>query len=164
MSFSNDNSQIYNQLPISVDFSGEPDLFKNTITDTYKRIANSVNTKEAGLYNLKEQATGQQYFTEGDSQKFRNIYRMTVNFGELPNTTTKSVPHNIDLNDKVAMTRIFGAASDPTNFEYIPIPYVSTTGDHIELNIDSVNVNITTLSDRRDFETTTVVIEYAKTN
>lgn|SRR3990167_8681259 len=164
MSFSSDKPIQSNQLPVSVEFPNpqEP-AFIDTLTLIYKRIADSVNTKEGALYQPSELATFQKYFKPADTQNFRNVYRMTIDFGALPNNAAKTIEHNIAFTDNFRTTRIYGSAVAPVNLLYIPLPYSSVTGDDIELSVDDTNITITTTSDRTAFSACTVVIEYTKT-
>lgn len=103
MSFSSDKPLQSNQLPISSDI---PDVkskdFSDTLSLLYKRIANSVNTKEGSLYLTEELATFKSFFINNNPQKFRNGYRMTydlvdLNGGVIPaGVTTLSVPDTIE--------------------------------------------------------------------
>jgi len=128
----------------------------------------NLNAKDTGQYLLTPFLCGQQFFpnpllnsstsTQPDA---RTVFREVVNFGALPNTATKSVPHNIYLNKGFTFTRIYGTASDTTGLNYIPLPYASpTAANNIELNVDGTNVNITTGSNRTNFGTCYVVLEY----
>ena len=88
---------------------------------------------------------------------------MVVNFGQLPNTATTTVAHGIDFTTEYTLTRFYGAATDTTNRVYIPLPYASPTlANNIELSADATNVSITTGSDRTNFDTTYVILEYLK--
>jgi hypothetical protein len=133
-------------------------------------IALALNARDIGQYQVTEQFNGQQFFSNplsstsiGASPPLRQGYRTVVNFGALPNTTTKSVPHNITCTNGTIFTRIYACASDTTDIEYIPIPYSSNTLiDNIEINVDGANVNITTGSNRSNFNICYVVLEYLK--
>jgi hypothetical protein len=148
--------------------------FKELLVRLYQNvsnIANVLNVKESGYYALSEFVTGKQYFinpalnsTTSTTPVFRQVFRKVINFGALPNTGTKSVPHLIPLTAAVTFTHIYATASDTTGFHYIPIPYASPVlVDNIELNADLTNVNITTGSNRTNFNITYVVLEYIKT-
>ncbi len=161
--YSSDQPQLANQLPISVSLPPDSPEFQDAITLLYKRIANAVNSKEGGLYTLQESTAFQQYFTSGNPQAFRPVYRKTINFGALPNAATKSVAHGIAFGTTFALTRMYGAATDPVNLIYKPLPYASPTlNQNIELNADATNVNITTGVNLTAFTICTVVIEYTK--
>ena len=112
MSFSSDEPQITNQLDTTVDFEGEEKLFKDTLTNAYRKVATTVNSKTGGLYQPREISNSEQYFTPSNPQKQRNVYRMTVDFGPLPNATTKSVSHGINFTSEFAATKIYGTATD----------------------------------------------------
>lgn len=164
MAFSSDPALQSNQVSISLEIPRPEDPNFETIMSLFmKRTTDAVNTKEGALYSLREVATFQQYFTAGDPQTTRNVYRMTVNFGALPNAGTKSVPHGIAFTSAFSLTRMYGAATDPVNLIYIPLPYASPTlNQNIKLNADGTNVNIETAINYTAFTRCTVVLEYTK--
>lgn len=160
-----DISEIYN-----TDINSE--AFKELIVRLYQNINNialSVNIRDAGYYVDEEFVNGQLFFSDptlssSTAQKptLRQVFRKVINFGSLPNTATKSAAHSITLDSNSTFTRIYGCASDTTGNTYIPLPYASTTGNPIELFVDSTNINIVTSSDRTNFDTCYVIIEYLK--
>jgi len=157
MSFSSDKPGLENQLPISIEIPQDYAEFRHQFNTLYQRITASLNSKEGGLYVPDEKITNQQYFDENDPQKNKNVYRMVLDFGSLPNSTSKSVIHGIDWNDDYRLTRAYGAATDINALEGLPIP-----NDGILLEINSTSAIITTTTDRSGFTETTVVIEYTK--
>lgn len=145
--------------------------FKELIIRLYQNLNNmalSINIRDAGYYNLFPFVNGQLYFPNQslDSQtsqtpQFRQVIRKVINFGALPNTTSKSVPHGIPINSQFTFTRIYGTASDTTGNTYIPIPYASPTlANNIELSVGARDVVITTGSSRTSFTFCYVVLEY----
>lgn len=158
MSFSSDNSSLQNQIPLSIELSQDPKDMRYEINDLYQSIASSLNNKIGGLYVPQEKINSELYFTANNVQKFRNVYRMTVDFGALPNAGSKSVPHNIPSWDSnFRLTAAWGAATDPIALEALPLP-----NDGILLEINSTDVTVTTTSNRSAFTETTIVIEYTK--
>jgi hypothetical protein len=138
-------------------------------------MANVLNVADIGFYNNQyEFVNGQQYFANPANNSStqtnaiqRPVFRTVVNFGALPNGTinpVKSVPHNIPFNGAFSATRIYAAASDTTGLTYIPIPFASPTlNQNIKLDLDAVNVNITTGAiDRSNYNLCYVVIEILK--
>lgn len=164
MAYSSDAALLSNQQSISLEVPKTDDpQFVNIMSLYLKRMADSLNTKEGALYLLDELATFQQYYTSGNPLVTRNVYRTTVNFGALPNTTTKSVAHGISFNTAFSTTRIYASATDPVGLVYLPIPYSSATlANNIELYVDSTNVNIITAADYSAYTICSVVIEYVK--
>lgn len=151
--------------------------FKELLVRLYQNVNNialSLNTKDAAYYQLSEFVNGQLYFPNpalllqpnpAQTPTERQVYRTVVDFGALPNATTKSVAHGISTIDATwSFTRIYGCASNQTSLTYIPIPYVSTSAlnQNIELNADATNVNITSGIDRTSYNVTYVVLEYIK--
>jgi hypothetical protein len=146
--------------------------FKELLIKLYRNINNialSVNIRDAGFYPQTEFINGQLFFPNPalSSQTpqvptQRQVFRKVVNFGALPNSSTKNFLHEIDINDKFTFTRIYGAASDTTGFTYIPLPYVSTGAASIELSVSQTNVIVTTATNRSNFNSTYIILEYIK--
>jgi hypothetical protein len=133
-------------------------------------IAIILNLKDSAVYNTQEFVNGQTFFpnpilssVSTTNAKLRQVYRLVINFGALPNAATKSVPHNLIINSSWTFTRIYGCATNP-NTEFIPLPYVSTTAliDGIELWVDTTNVNVKTGANYSAYTTTYIVLEYLK--
>lgn len=102
-------------------------------------------------YSTSEVATHQKW-VDG-----KTIYRKTINFGTLPNTTTKSVAHGITGLDYVI--KYYGVASNGTNRLLLPYPTASTT---IETYIDGTNVSVITSSNRSTYTTCYITMYYTK--
>ena len=132
------------------------------------RMSLAVNVQDTGMYNTDEFVNGQLYFpnplttsANANSTQFRQVLRKVINFGQLPNAGTKSVAHKITCNASTTFTRIYGAASDTTGFNYIPVPFASPTlVNNIELKVSSTNVTIITGSNRTNFNISYIVLEY----
>lgn len=145
--------------------------FKELLVRLYQnlgKMATVLNVKDTGIYQLTEFVNGQTFFSNplynsstAVSPTPRQDYRMVINFGALPNNTTKSVAHNIAVNSATVFTRIYATATTPGTAG-IPIPYVSSSNP-VQINVDATNVNITTTTDMTAFTTVIVVIEYLKT-
>jgi hypothetical protein len=147
--------------------------FKELLVRLYQnmnRISQVLNLKETGYYYQQEFVTGQKFFpnpaippTSPASQIARQGFRVTVNFGALPNATTKSIPHGIPWNSMTTATCYYGASTNTSTLEGVPLPYASLSGDTIEVWIDSVNVNVATNSATWvDYTITYITIEYLK--
>lgn len=131
-----------------------------------------LNNKETSLYPLDEFLTNHQFFinpslsaTTSNSQTpdFRPVFRTTVNFGSLPNTASKSVAHNIDMNANIVGTRLYGVSSNTAKTSFIPIPYVTNSlTETIKLEITNTNAVITTYDDKTSYTNCVIVFEYMK--
>ncbi len=132
------------------------------------RMSTALNLKDSGYYDILQFVNGQLFFPNPANNSstqanpaFRQVLRMVVNFGALPNTGTKSVAHTIPITKAYTFTRIYGAASDTTGLNYIPLPYASPVlVNNIELRVDATNVTIITGSNRSNFNITYVILEY----
>ncbi len=151
---------------------GTPE-FTELLVRLYQNINNiavNLNLKDIGYYVEQEFLNGQKFFSDsspGTSKsqtlQYRQVFRTVVNFGALPNNTTKSVPHGIQVTQQYSFTRIYGTASNSLGGSFLPIPYASSTaGRVIELSVDATNVHIITGSDMTAYTSTYIVLEYIK--
>lgn len=133
----------------------------------------ALNDKDTGIYPLQEYPCGKRLFPNPSyavgstpSQVDRPVFRTTLNFGALPNTATKSVPHNITVNGNFVCTYLQAFATRPTGgFMFLPIPYVdpNTLANSILINGDATNINITTAANYSAYTLCVVYIEYVQT-
>lgn len=163
-----DVSQVY-----STNFDS-PDQIQELFVRLYQNLNNislSLNARDAGYYDTMEFLNSQVFFpnpalnsSTATTPSYRSVFRKVINFGVLPNTAAKSALHGIVCSAATSFTRIYGAASDPVGFNYIPLPYASPTlANNISIDVDATNVTITTGSDRTAFTITYVVLEYLQT-
>lgn len=142
MTSSSDPSLLINQVPVSLEFPEDQGKFRDNITNYLRRMADSVNSKDTGLYSLMEYYSGKQYFTNfatSGQQNFRNVYRkmfdlVALNGGNIPAGGTVAFPHNI--------TNLFQSAGIQANYTTNNQTYASVMGS-ANVNLDAVNVNFT---------------------
>jgi hypothetical protein len=134
-------------------------------------IAIAVNYRDAGFYVQQIFTCGQLFFpnpalssSTGETPQYRSVYRMTVNFGALPNNATRSVPHNItNIDANCVFTRIYATATDPVALLAFPIPNTFVAGDDItSIQVDMTNVNITTNWNASGYTQCVAIIEFFK--
>lgn len=152
----------------------ESPALKELLIRLYQNLNQSsinINLKDTGYYTTSEFVNGQSFFpnpgltsASSTTPTMRQVYRCVINFGALPNTTTKSVPHHLTFNPGFSMTRLYGSASKSDATSFIPLPYASTTAvaNNIELSVTGTNVVIKTGIDYSAYTTTYVVLEYLK--
>ena len=85
MSFSSDQPQITNQLPITVNLPDMEDKinFPIKIEDYLRDITNSVNSKEEGQYLLQEKGPSSQFYSKNNEGQMRDVYRKAFDFVKL---------------------------------------------------------------------------------
>lgn len=179
-------TQVWDQAQLEQANVNSPE-FKKLLVRLYQninQIAVVLNTKSTGAYYEQEFVTGDLFFpnpantlssTLPIAPVERQVSRAVVNFGALPNTTLKSMPHQLDVGPQWTFVKIYGCATNPSLFSnatppnppprqnYIPIPYVDATGviaNNIELYVDQTNVNIQTAADYSAWTVTYVIIEW----
>ena len=87
------------------------------------------------------------------------IYRKVVNFGALPNATTKKVAHGV--NNIGDITHIYGVAHSSAKMT-IPLPYARAVPIILYATQDDVAIEIST-GDYIEFTRSEITIEYTKT-
>lgn len=138
------------------------------LVEQLKAISNAVNAREIGFFLDEELLSGKQFIPSinnptGEQQQFRSVLRKVIDFGTLPNTTTKSVPHGITVDSNFTLVCLYGAATDPVRLVSFPIPFVEVKVPAllgIQLEMNATNVQITTGSDRTNFTRCFITIEY----
>ena len=92
------------------------------------------------------------------------IYRKIINTGALPNTSSKTVNHNIDNIDFI--TNYYGMAYRDTDNTFIKLPFVQSSQSlalQVAVFINKTIISLVTESDRSGFAISYVIIEYTKT-
>jgi hypothetical protein len=148
--------------------------FRTFLVDLQERIDEisvALNQKESGIYAQTPFVNGNRYYpnptvlalASPDTSQlfFRQAFHVEIDCGALPNAAPKTVPHGIiGIGNGYTPTRIYGASVNPSTNTWLPLPYVSTTGDAIEVYVDATNINIITQSDKTAFTTTRIYIEW----
>lgn len=89
------------------------------------------------------------------------IYRKVVDFGALPNATNKTVLHNIsNLSYVIKLSAI---TYNGTYWLNLPHVNVSTVSQNIAIEADATNIRITAGSNRSNYTSCYVTLEYTKT-
>jgi len=169
MTFSMDSQQFESYIPV---YDVAPEKWEEArpfIVEQLKKISTAINIREIGWFLDEELLTGKAFipglnndFSGGTSQQFRQVLRKVIDFGALPNTGTKSVPHGITVDANFTLVFMAAAATDPIALISFPIPYADPSNNlnAVAITIDAVNVNITTGSNRSNFTRCFVTIEY----
>ncbi len=147
------------------DYSATPEKWEDArsfLVEQLKKISTLMNDREIGFFLDIESLTGQSFVpSTANNQVFRSVFRYVVNFGILPNSTTKSVAHGLTVDDNFTIVNMYLAATDPVNFTGFSLQYYSlNASDSIRLNYDATNVNVITTQDYRAYTTSYIILEY----
>lgn len=140
------------------------------IVEQLKKLANAVNAREIGFFLDIELLSGKAFIPGvniasdgGSSQQFRTILRKVIDFGALPASGHKSVPHFITVDANFTLIQMWASATDPVALFSIPIPYDSAGSSMgVGIYMDSTNINITVQSDRSTYTRTFVFLEFCQ--
>lgn len=92
----------------------------------------------------------------------KTIYRKTIDFGALPNATTKTVAHGISNLHRVV--KIECLAYNPTNDTNTPLPLVSVVGNNSTMDINDTSIVMITGVDRSSYTECYVTLYYTKSS
>ncbi len=139
--------------------------FKELMIRLYQNLnlmAMAVNDKPTGYRSQDPYVTGKYYppnanlsSSSDTTPTYRQGQAIHLDFGALPNTASKTVAHNITVNEAFTLVRIVGAATDPVAFKGVAIP-----NQDIKVEIDATNVTITTAADYSAYTVCSLEIEY----
>ena len=133
----------------------EAHRFLNTY---FFQLNNLVNSREQGYNSSLVSPSGKQIEV---GNAVYDIFKVLIDFGALPNTTSKSVAHTLSTSSTFRLFSLSLSASDPSTPSYFSLAYYSlNSGDDIRLNIDATNVIVDTNSDYSGFTNSIVQIEY----
>jgi hypothetical protein len=151
----------------------DPKEYDVKLRQYLNNMASSLNTKDNGLYTDEEVVTGQQFVPIYDTDKssnlnYRDVFRKVIDFGALPNATTKNVAHGITTTEDFSIVKLYGTATQPgvsTIQTAIPIPYINaaSAANSVTLSMDATNITIkTNTATYIVFTRCFVVVEYIK--
>ncbi len=121
-------------------------------------IVNQLNAKDGGIHAVQIIPSGK---TLAIGATNFAVLRKTLNFGPLPNATTKSVAHGIPVNSDFRIFNLQLAASDPSDMNYFCTQnYSLSANGMVRLEMDATNVNVTTNADYTAYTDCFVIIEY----
>lgn len=89
------------------------------------------------------------------------LYQKTINFGTLPNNTSKSVAHGISNIDYVPY--IGGVAKSSSGGIPISFAHRRNINNQIQIGYDATNINIITATDQTNYTICFITIRYTKT-
>jgi hypothetical protein len=149
-------------LPENISFSKDYSQFLEQITKLYRDIARSVNSKERAAYPLElEILNSQTFFTTGDPQKYRGVFRKVFEIGAVAQGATLNTAHGIT--NLTALTRLYGTIITDV-VDYRPLPRVSTANVNQQVSLDLVGANIVLINGAAAPAITSgiIVVEYMK--
>lgn len=146
-------------LPTTQVFPEDDSQFLVKLTSVYSDIANSVNVRQIGLYDLQQLLTGQSFFTPGNPGRFRQSFRKLFTLGAIAPGGIATIAHGIT--GLTAFTHIYGTLVTGTGL-YLPLPYVDTTNVNKQCSIyvDNTNITITNGAGNAAIASGIVVLEY----
>jgi len=164
MSFSSQEFESF--VPVYDTVPEKWDDARQFLVEHLKKISNAINVREIGFFLDEELLSGKAFIPgatiPGNNPGiFRQVLRKVIDFGVLPNTATKSVPHGILFDTRFTLIQLWASATSSTNLTAFPIPFTSLIlANQIQLFMDATNVVIVTGSNRSNFDRCFVFIEY----
>ncbi len=154
-------------LPVFDAIPDDWDDAKGMLTEQLRQMVETINLKESGYFLDREILMAGNLFASTNNST-RGMYRKVVNFGSLPNNTTKTVPHGITLDSSFNLTNLYLSATNQSAtgaqpFDFSVQNYAIGTAD-FKLYLTETNIVVITTSNYSAFTKSIVVIEYVKEN
>ncbi len=136
------------------------------LVEHLKKISNAVNAREIGWYLDEELISGKSFIPvpvpmgDASPQQFRTVLRKVIDFGALPNSTIKSVPHGILVNSRFTLIHLYACATDPIGLTSFEIDHAEPATGVTWMYMDATNINIITGSNRTSYTRVFVTIEF----
>ena len=151
-----------NENPNVAEINKVTDDNMNEIKSVVNNNATETSTNATKITNLQTYSTSEtntgQIWIDG-----KPIYKKVINFGALPNATSKSVAHNIS--NLGFFTNISGIIYHTTAKTYYPLPLQYKGSDsnyNVEVFANATSVSMSSNTDR-SFYSAYVILEYTKT-
>lgn len=107
----------------------------------------------------KEITTGVEFETD-EKHNGKIVYKKIINFGAMPNTTSKSVAHGIINGETILDVNVFCNNANGY-FGGLVFPHIASSGQYMEVQITTQNVFISCNKDMSNFNAL-VTIHYTK--
>jgi len=124
-------------LRTSREFPQDPELLSVELDKSYVDIANAVNARTIGIFPVNRNVlTGESWFFNQNKKQntIRQVYRFTTF------TSPLLIPHGINTTTIGGFTRIYGTATNGTN--WYPLPYVDVVAANNQINVIVTPTNI----------------------
>ena len=129
----------------------DPD-FVVKLTQYLRDIAKELRYKQTITQTSSEQIVGQ--------EAGRTIFGKQIDFGALPNASTKCVPHGITLSLNFRWRKISAIAQQPDGVGFA-IPFAGCTAEGtVNIYCTDTNVCVQACGDRSSFSIVTIFLEY----
>lgn len=130
------------RLDENISFAENWEQFLEQITNEYRKAAKRINEKERGFYPQElEILNDQQFFTLGDPQNYRSVFRKVFPFGAIAAGATLVIPHLIT--SITEFTNISGTIITAVPDDR-PLPYADTVlvTNQVSVLRNGANINI----------------------
>ncbi len=156
-----DSTNFDSFVPVYSESPEKPEDLRSFTTEQLRIHAAGINFREIGWMLNQQIITGKSFIPSTGSaseQNYRTVFRKVIPFGALPNSTTKSIAHGINVDANFTLVDSWASATDPVGLTAITFAYDPTSS--VYLNMGATNVNITTTADYSNYTRSFVVIEY----
>lgn len=132
---------------------------ESTLTKAYTEIAQTINARTIGLYEVIPVVTGNRYFNDGDPQNRRQSFRKVFNLGAVAAGATATITHGIK--NLITCVMIYGTCE--TNApDFRPIPYTSVTNvnEQIQINVTATQITVMNGAGGANILNGIIILEY----
>ena len=148
-------------VPTFRNFQVEEDQLGLLLQTTYSDLANAVNIKTIGTYDLVETVTGNQFFTPGNAQKKIYSFRQCYQLGAIAAGAASTFSHNIA--GLVQLTNAYGSVITDV-IDYRPVPFADVTNvtNQISIVVTSTQITVTNGATAPAITSGIITLEYLR--
>jgi hypothetical protein len=140
--------------------------FPVVLKNRFEEISYLLNRKIEGTFSSEESLTGQRLVLDSNPPGVigNEIFRRVIDFGSLPNSSTKKVPHYIAITEDLAITKLYGTATrQGTTGTFAALTFPQKTNVYrVDLEMDGIEVKVVTNYDLSLYLRCFIFIEYVK--
>lgn len=127
------------------------------------KIVDAINIRRKGIYSDSESASGEVFFPISNNGG-RPVYQKSFIDGPLANAGALTIAHGITWTASTLLVGIESYATDTSNVNSIPLPYVDVSSTpvtgNIEIYIDGTNIVITSAGNASSFDMVVVTLRW----
>jgi hypothetical protein len=154
-------------LPTTQNFPEDAKSLSNTLSKWATDVAQNMNTRSIGIYNMVQSATGNKYYTNQNMNpanpiEYRQSFRQVYTLAALPNSTTATIPTNIQNIAMATFVNIYGVAQSASIATALTPWVMATPNDapYLRINISTGNIEIITTSGNWVTYAANITLEY----
>lgn len=138
------NSPYHNEERFIQPLVKESDDFNTNLYLALQKMNTTINAKQDDIYSSIETAISRHFLPiygryDDKNATYRQLYRVTIDMGNMTAGQTKRMPHNIEMSGRMAVIRLWAAGTQTKENGWV----FGREFQHTGVTIDDTNITIT---------------------